>query len=69
MNVAQFRLAKLIKSSQEKQNLAISLAFTQTSGISMLALKFDLCLLWNKVNFIDQDPHWYTIWVKKSVQL
>ena len=37
--------------------------------ISMLALKFDLCLLWNKVNFIDQDPHCYTIWVKKSVLL
>jgi len=55
--------------SQEKLNLVISHACTnsKTSSISVHTHKFDLYPLWNEVRFIDQDPHWYTIWVKRSI--
>lgn len=58
----------VIKSSQEKQNLVFSPACTQTSGISVHAHKFDLHPLWNKVKSIDEDPHWYTIWIQSKVE-
>lgn len=60
--------ATVIKSSQEKQNLVFSPACTQTSGISVHAHKFDLHPLWNKAKFIDEDPHWYTIWIQSKVE-
>ena len=45
----------------------IRLARTQTSAISEHANKTRHLPIWDKVKFIDRDPHWYTRRVKEAI--
>ena len=44
----------------------IRLARTQTSAISEQANETGHLPIWDKVEFIDRDPHWYTRRVRPS---
>ena len=47
----------------------IRLARTQTSAVSEHANNTGHNPLWNEVNFIDRDAHWYTRRVKKAIHI
>ena len=47
----------------------IRLAHTQTSAVSEHANKTGHFPLWNKVKFIDRDPHRYTRRVKEAIHI
>ena len=47
----------------------IRLARTQTSPVSEHAHNTGHSPLWNKVKFIDGDPHWYTGRVKETIHI
>ena len=47
----------------------MGLARTQTSAISEHANEMGHLPIWDKVKFIDRDPHWYTRRVKESIHI
>ena len=47
----------------------IRLARTQTSAVSEHANETGHAPLWDKVKFIDRDPHWYTRRVKEAIHI
>ena len=47
----------------------IRLAPSQASAISEHANETGHYPLWNKVTFIDRDPHWYTLRVKEAIHI
>jgi len=50
-------------------NRDIPLAHTQTSAVSEYAHESSRYPIWNKVKFIDQDPHWHTHRVKDAIHI
>ena len=53
----------------KEHNRDIPLTHTQTSAASEYAHETSRYPIWNKVKFIDQDPHWYTHRVKDAIHI
>lgn len=58
-----------MSTSLNKMALSTVLARTQTSTVSEHTYENSHYPIWNKVRFIDRDPHWYTCGVKEAVHI
>jgi len=65
----QRREWKTYERQDKEHGRDIRLARTQTSAFSEHAHNTGHYPLWDEVNFIDRDPHWYTRRVKEVIRI